>query len=121
MRSTLKKLEEARGGMRPFIEYERDALEAFLNEAAKLIKNEARGHAEFVGAKRSGAAIWLEYKGQDRLDVDLRVVFHINPVDHKVNVAMHVEQLRNDRTTNAEYFSGEFTPDKLLDLFNLQF
>lgn len=70
-RRSEQKLSEASGSGRTWADFEADALEMFHKEVAAGVKKLAGGHAESVKVVRSHSTSWVEYKGQNRSDIDL--------------------------------------------------
>ena len=108
----------AEAGNQSFYDYLVDAQENFLRDSAKLIKKVAGGHAEVLTVKRSRSTCWLEYRGQDRSDMDLEWTASLIVREPDVTVYVDVRSVaRGNSKRDADYKAGVLSPDDVLRLF----
>lgn len=113
-------LDEAAQSM-SFWDYLIGAQEEFLRAAARLIKREAGGHAESVTVKRGRSVAWLEYKGQDRSDMDLEWTVSLIVKEPDVDVHVDADSVSGRSKRDVSYKIGVLTPDDILRLFQNSF
>jgi len=113
-------LTEAAG--KSFWDYLVGAQEAFLNDAAKAIKKLAGGYAESVKVVRARSAVWLEYKGQDRSDMDMEATISMIVKEPDIHLHMDVKSVMHASwTREVQYKSGQLTTDNVVNLFQEAF
>lgn len=119
------RIEEESGTGRTWAEYEADALMAFLDDVAKGIKSMAGGHAESVKVVRARPHIRIEYKGQNRSNIDMEWSGYITPglANHEVwvNVDFKVADGGMSMSREVRLKSGTATPQILVNLFAVAF
>lgn len=114
-----EELTEAAG--KSFFDFLIGAQEAFLKDVAKGIKKVAGGHAESVNVKRAKSAVWLEYKGQDRSDMDLEVVFSLVVKEPSTTVYIDVKGVQSSGKRDASFRTGQLTTDVVVGMFREAF
>lgn len=95
---------------------------AFLNDAAKIIKKIAGGHAESINVV-GRTVILLEYKGQDRSDIDLDFTCHLVSVNFP-NVELFVSYESASKGSAFKKFNftqGTLTPESVANVFKRYF
>jgi hypothetical protein len=113
-------LDEASG--KSFWDYLVGAQEAFLNDAAKAIKKLAGGYAESVKVVHGRTAVWLEYKGQDRSDMDMEATITMIVIEPDIHLDMDVRSVMHANwKREAKYKSGQLTIENVVNLFQEAF
>jgi len=108
-----------------FASYLSQAEKAFLKVAVKEIKKIAGGYAESVTVKqgRPGGVVWLEYKGQDRSDIDLEFTASLmltQPTELTVQWDAR-SATRGKQDGYSKHSIGQATPGIIVQAWKAQF
>ena len=106
-----------------YSEFMEAASAAFLGQAMPDIKGLTGDHAEVVKIGGSSRSRWLEYKGQDRSDIDLELIIHLFPTSASdvtvICSGRSAERGRLDESRRMKW--GQLTPQTIVNLFLEQF
>lgn len=104
-----------------WIDFENDAIEAFLRVTSRGIKEIAGHHMESLEVHRDGFVSWLEYHGQNSSDVDFTWCGFITPKYIAGNSVVFTVSVKMvglaSHTDRSELPAGLATPRVLVNSF----